>query len=131
MRHRCTAFALLLLGLFVAFVWTIPNHLWPLDREMVGQVWNASGAVLRIGTFLLLIVAYRTWEMVAVCCLLMTFDLMVAGCSLAFLYSPWVIDPSQEACSQRLHIPLGIVGALIGLLLLLAILRGKKNERHD
>jgi hypothetical protein len=45
-------------------------------------------------------------------------ELMVAGCSLAFIASPWVVEAGQAQCSALLQFDLGRVGLLIAACLL-------------
>lgn len=119
MPHKWTALGLLLAGLAAAYLWQMT----PLDPA---HVWNASGAAYRVLLLCLVAVAYRSIAVAWVCLLLSVFDLMVAGCSTAFLYSPWPILPDQELCSTELNVPLGLVGAVTALGLLIFIVRDKK-----
>lgn len=117
--HRWTALILLLVGLAAAYLWQVTAF----DPA---YVWNASGATYRVLLLGLVAVAYKSTPVRLVCLLLSGCDLMVAGCSIAYLIQPWQVSPDQELCSSRLNMPLGLVGAVLALGLVIYIVRGKK-----
>jgi hypothetical protein len=39
-------------------------------------------------------------------------ELMVAGCSVAYIVSPWNVEPGQAQCSALLQFDLGRIGVL-------------------
>jgi hypothetical protein len=92
------------------------------DPKIAGVVWNLSGSGLRLLLLLLIVVAFRSRAMTAVCALMIAGELVVSGCSIAYLYSPWPTIPGQS-CTARLDLPLGVMGAVLGLVLVLAIVR--------
>lgn len=121
MRHRWTALALLMIGMAAAYGWQFAP-----DRH-IAMVWNTAQGLWPVVLLALLAVAYPSWEMRAVCALLSVFGLMVAGCSLAFMIRPWPILPSDERCSAGLNYPLGLLGAVIALGLVMSIVREKRK----
>lgn len=122
MRHARSAALLLSAGLLAAYAWQLGDF----TPAVRGQVWNVSGAGLRLVLLGFVAVAYPSRSMRAVCALLATFDVMVAGCGVAFLWRPWPIVPGQS-CAAQLHLPLGVLGALAGLALMVAIVRGPRD----
>ncbi len=85
-----------------------------------GQVWNLSGSIYRLFLLLLVLIAYRSTAMRLVTLLLILFDLVISGCTGAYLVYRWEIVPGQ-GCTENLHIHLGVIGAGLGLALLLWI----------
>lgn len=120
MKHKATALALLMAGLLVGYGWQIA------PTEHVGAVWAVTQSLWQVGLLALLAALYRSWAVVAVCALLSCFALMVAGCELAYKLRPWPISPGDELCSAGLNYPLGLLGAVIALALVVAIIREKK-----
>lgn len=120
MRHKTTALALLLVGLAAAYGWQLAPD------EQIAMVWNVAQGLWPVFLLALIAATYRTREVAAVCALLSVFGLMVAGCSLAFMIRPWPILPGDERCSAGLNYPLGLLGAVIALALVVAIIREKK-----
>ena len=120
MKHKTTALALLLLGLAAAYGWQLSPD------GHIATVWNITQGLWPVFLLALIAATYRTWEVAAVCVLLSVFGLMVAGCELAFVIHPWPILPGDERCSAGLNYPLGLLGAVIALALVVAIIREKK-----
>ena len=118
MRHKTTALALLVTGLFAAYAWQVL----PDTRA----VWQITQSLWQVGLLALLAALYRSWAVVFVCTLLSCFSLMVAGCEIAYKIRPWHINPGDELCSAGLNYPLGLLGAVIALALVVAIIREKK-----
>lgn len=121
MRHQATAAVLLFVGMVASysFEWVAP--------ELAADVWNIGSSALIL--FLLMIVAatYRSWEMVAVCATLAGFKVMVIGCTAWFMVDPWPTVPGQALCSQRLDMPLGVLGLIIAGLLVIELSGGQKK----
>lgn len=119
------ALLLLLVGSWAAYFWQAAQLL-NADPDFVGQAWNVSTAVFRLLMLTLLWNAYRSNKnMQRVIWLLMTFDVIVASCSTAFILFPWPIIPGQS-CTAPLQLPFGILGAVMALLLILDIVKGKR-----
>lgn len=119
MKHKTTALALLVAGLFAAYAWQVL----PDTRA----VWQITQSLWQVGLLALLAALYRSWAVVAVCALLSCFALMVAGCELAYKLKPWPMNPGDELCSAGLNYPLGLLGAVIALVLVVAIIREKRK----
>jgi len=82
------------------------------------DAWNALGAFARLS-----LVCAVAWRMRSRLVLFVALwgafeELMVIGCSLAFIASPWVVEPGQAQCSALLQFDLGRVGMLIAAFLL-------------
>ncbi len=120
MKHRTTALALLLIGCIAAYGWQI------VPEQYVGATWYISQSLWQVMLLALLACVYRSRAVVLVCVLLSVFSLMVAGCEAAYIVKPWAINPGDELCSARLNYPLGLLGAVIALGLVLSIIREKK-----
>lgn len=115
MKHRATALWLLFAGMAASYAYySAPTHLKPLVHHL-----STSGFIL----FLLLLVGllHRSWEIWAVCAVLAGFRLMIAGCSIWFAVDPWPVKEGDPLCSARADWPLGVVGLIIAMLLLLEL----------
>lgn len=110
-RYHALACWLLVLGVAAHFAW----HAAPADLQ--GQAWNASNAVQQLVLLALLANAYRQRWVWVVCALLGVWQGMVAGCSLAWMVSPWPVLPNQAQCSAALDAPLGLLGLWIASIL--------------
>lgn len=121
MQHRVTAMVLLLVGLAAAYGWQLA------PEQHVAMVWNISLGLWPVCLLMLVALLYRSRAVVCVCALLSVFGLMVAGCSLAYMLKPWPMMPGQERCSAALNYPLGLLGAVIALALVLSIIREKRS----
>ena len=116
MKHKWTAIALLLVGMYAIYAWRFGD--W--SPAVKGQVWNLTGSFYRLFLLSLILVAYRSVAVKLVTLLLILFDLVISGCTAAYLIYRWEIVPGQ-GCTEQLHIPIGIIGALLGLAILLWI----------
>jgi hypothetical protein len=114
-----TALVLLFVGLFSAYSWQAVD-----DPKTAGYVWSLSGSAYRILLLSLLVVAIRSTAFRLVCGLLILFDTIATACTALYLLSPWPTVLGQS-CTSRLNIPLGVIGAVSGLVLLLLILNRK------
>lgn len=121
-HYRSVAMTLLLVGGLAQFAW---RHV---DPEAQADVWNASQALLVLLLLALTVNAYRSAWVTAAAALLGCWQMLTAGCSMAWLWKPWTVHPGQEQCSAALNVPLGAVGAW--LLLLLAAGLGMENSRR-
>lgn len=86
----------------------------PADRA---QAWNIAGAVAR--SALLIALAWK-WRgpVLWVVAWWLAEELMVAGCSAAYIIKPWIVAAGQDQCSALIHFDLAKVGAAVILLLL-------------
>ena len=121
MKHKATALALLLAGCAASYGWQF------VPAQYVGAAWYISQSLWQVALLALLAVVYRSLSVVLVCALLAVFSLMVAGCEAAFLVKPWPMNPGDELCSARLNYPLGLLGAVIALGLVMSIVREKRK----
>ncbi len=114
-----TSLLLLLTGLFAAYSWQMVD-----DTRIAGHIWTLSGSAYRLFLLSLLVVAIRLTAFRLVCGLLIVFDTVATACTALYLLNPWTTVPGQS-CTSRLNMPLGIIGAVSGLALLISILRHK------
>jgi hypothetical protein len=91
--------------------------------EHQAQAFNAAGAFAR--ACLLVAVVWRLRNALAafVAAWWVCEELMVAGCSLWFIASPWVIEPGQPQCSALLQFDLGRIGVCVVAFLVASIAR--------
>ena len=121
MKHKTTALALLLIGCAAAYCWQF------VPAQYVGAAWYISQSLWQVLLLALLACIYRSRAVVLVCALLAAFSLMVVGCEVAYIVKPWAMTPGDELCSARLNYPLGLLGAVIALGLVLSIIREQKR----
>ncbi len=121
MKHWLTAITLLCVGMYAIYAWRFGD--W--SPNIKGQVWNLSGSFYRLFLLSLILVAYRSTAMRLATLLMILFDLVIAGCTTGWLIYRWEIIPGQ-GCTERLAIPLGVIGAALGLALLLWITESNK-----
>lgn len=104
--------ALLLLGvgLFYGWAWFPAEH--------QAQVWNASGALTRAALLVALLWHVRDRWALLVGTWFLAEEAMVAGCSIAYIVSPWTVLPGEAQCSALLQFDLGRLGlACVALIL--------------
>lgn len=104
------ASALVVIGLAHAQLWQwLPNG---------AHVWNLTGAVMRL--FLLIVVAnaFRSRAVIAAVVTLCMFELVVIGCTTAHFFIRWPIALGKS-CTATLGLPLGLIGGLMGLAVLI------------
>jgi len=109
------AVALLALGASLHYGWSL------FQPEHQAQVWNAAGAVARVSLLGAAVWHIRSTAVLLVALWWMCEELLVAGCSIAFILKPWHINPGEAQCSALFQIDLGQIGALIVAVLLLSI----------
>lgn len=85
------------------------------------QVWNACGAAVRAILLLLLAWRVRSWFVVAVVAWWLCEELMVAGCSIAYIVRPWPIPKGQAQCSALLQFDIGKAGIVVLCALLASV----------
>jgi hypothetical protein len=83
----------------------------PAERQ--ADAWNVLGAFAR-----LCLVGAVVWRLKSRLVLFVALwwafeELMVIGCSLAYIASPWVVEPGQAQCSALLQFDIGRIGLLI------------------
>jgi hypothetical protein len=115
-----TAVALLLAGAGLHYGWALV----PVEHQ--AQVWNAAGAVVRAGLLMAVVWHVRSRWVLALAVWWLCEEAMVAGCSLAYILSPWEVLPGQAQCSALLQHDLGVYG-----LLAVALLAWKLPVRGD
>lgn len=127
-RHAVYGLALIALGILVHYGWA-----W-FPAEHQAQAWNALGAFARLLAWL----GAALWVRHAVAYLaafwLVCEELMVIGCSVAYVVSPWEIPAGQAQCSALLQFDLGRIGICAAVFVLfLAVkavrLHGSSEER--
>jgi hypothetical protein len=106
--------ALLALGVALHYGWAA----FPAEHQ--AQAWNVLGALTRAALLLALVWHVRNRWALLVAAWWLAEEAMVVGCSLAFMFSPWVVAPGEAQCSALLQFDIGRVGlACIALLLML------------
>jgi hypothetical protein len=115
------AMLVLMTGLAHAFLWEMFD-----DPAVRGRVWNMTGAAFRVELLGLAWVAFPSLPMRTVCLLMASFDVVVIGCTGAYLIAPWPIVPGQS-CTSTIQMPLGVAASGLGLVVLLSIVR-RRNE---
>jgi hypothetical protein len=105
-RDAVSCAALICLGVLVHYGWA-----W-FPAEHQANAWNALGAFAR--ACLLLAVVWKLKSALAafVAAWWVCEELMVAGCSVAYIVSPWNVEPGQAQCSALLQFDLGRIGVL-------------------
>ena len=123
MKHGGEALALLLVGALAQFAWK-----WAPPAAQ-GDVWNINQALLAAMLLAMVGTAYPARHVRAVCALLMAWQVLTAGCSLAWLVAPWPVLPGQGQCSAALDWPLGLASAWLVAMLALRLHRdGQQNN---
>jgi hypothetical protein len=114
---RGFALALLLLGAGLHYGWAL------VPVQHMAQVWNACGAFARAVLLLALVWHVRSWLVLAVVAWWLSEEIQVAGCSVAFIFWPWHVEPGRAQCSSLLQLDLGLMGlvAITGLALAIAV----------
>ena len=116
MKHCRTALLLLAAGVATQFLWL---HVPP---EMQGRVWNASQSLFCVALLFFVAVAY-SWPVRIVAGLLGAWQLLTAGCSLAYLWHPFT-----GRCTGSLDYPLGLVALCASVGLAWLLYEGGRNR---
>jgi len=117
------AFALIGLGALVHYGWALA----PVEHQ--AQVFNACGAFARLVLMLACVgVLWRVYGRPAVLLLWIAAwwaceELLVAGCSLAYIASPWEVAPGDAQCSALLQFDIGRIGVFVVVCLLTATVK--------
>jgi hypothetical protein len=116
-RHAVYGLALIGLGVLVHYGWA-----W-FPAEHQAQAWNALGAFARLLGWIGAALWIRHGAAYLVAFWLCCEELMVIGCSVAYIVSPWEVLPGQAQCSALLQFDLGRIGICAAVLLLIATVR--------
>ena len=105
MKHARTALALLAAGVITQFLWL---HV---PEAMQGRVWNASQSLLIVALLCIVSIPYG-WPVRLVALLVGSWQLLTAGCAIAYLWHPQV-----GRIARSLDYPLGMaaLAASVGL----------------
>lgn len=114
--------ALLLVGGAAGLVWRFA------PADAAADVWNVSQALLSLVLLAFVAAAWRSVHVTGACLLLASWQALVAGCSIAYLATPWPVAPGGEQCSAKLDAPIGLIAAW--LLMTLAIGIYLDRRRH-
>lgn len=105
------AVALLLAGAALHYGWAL------VPEQHQAQAWNAAGAVVRAGLLVAVVWHLRSRWVLALAAWWLAEEALVAGCSLAYIASPWKVLPGQAQCSALLQHDIGVYGlAAVALL---------------
>ena len=97
--------------------------------EHQAQAWNAAGAVVRAALVSALL--WRTRYAVPVVAWWVAEELLVAGCSLAYIASPWPIGDGEAQCQPLFPLDLGRLGILLAALVLAVTLSKVTGGKRD
>lgn len=122
LRYVGLALLLLVCGTAAQFVWRAA----PVQDQ--GDAWNASQAALILLLLVLVVNAYRHRAVIEVSALLAAWQIMTAGCSLAWLWYPWTVQEGDGQCSSALDLPLGATSGLLALVLAWRLYEWKTNH---
>ena len=121
-RYHSLALWLLALGVTAQFAW------YGAPAFYQGRVWNASEGQLVVVLCALVANAYRQPSMVMVCALVAAWHVMSAGCSLAWVWYPFIVQEGQAQCSAALDAPLGAISGFVAICLAWRIYEGRKGK---
>lgn len=118
MRERDALLAVVLLA-----VGAIHHYGWALyPADVAPQIWNVTGAAVRLGLLAALLWRARGVAL-AVGAWWAAEELLVIGCSVAYIVKPWEVPDGSAQCSSLLGYDLGKIGALVLAVLVVALLR--------
>ena len=124
-RHAVHCVALIALGVLVHYGWS-----WaPVEHQ--AQVWNALGAFARACLVVAVVWKLRSRLAAFVAAWWVCEELMVAGCSVAFIISPWTVEPGQAQCSALLQFDLGRIGVCAVALLVSASVKAYRCAEKE
>lgn len=99
--------------LFLMVIGVALHYGWPLvPVEHQAQAWNILGAAARLALLTVVVSRYRSWPMLLVGIWWAAEELLVIGCSAAYIVAPWDIPPGQAQCYAIFHYDLGKIGAM-------------------
>ena len=121
-RHAVYCLALIGLGVLVHYGWALA----PVEHQ--AQVWNACGGFARLALVLALAWRVRSFPVLLVALWWACEELLVIGCSVAYIVSPWQIDPGQAQCSALLQFDLGRIGVFVAIFLLALAVKSYRSQ---
>lgn len=124
-RHAVYGLALIALGVLVHYGWS-----W-VPAEHAAQAWNALGAFARLLGWIGAAWLIRGAVAPLVAFWLACEELMVIGCSVAYIVSPWEVLPGQAQCSALLQFDLGRIGLLLAVIGLLRYVNLVRLQRSN
>lgn len=117
-------------ALTLAFAAFVGHHAYrQAPVEVEGHAWNIGGALSRL---VLLWVIWSELKSKLVTLPVVFFaaeELQAIGCTLAYIVSPWTIEPGGEKCSTGLRFPLQSVCMLVWLWVVLWLYDKMKGRR--
>lgn len=116
-RHAVYGLALIGLAVVVHYGWAF------VPAEHQAQAWNAFGAFGRLCLLVAVVWRFRSLIVLLAALWWAAEELMVMGCSVAYIVSPWEVLPGEAQCSALLQFDLGRIGALALAVLLVASVR--------
>ena len=121
-RHAVYCLALIGLGVLVHYGWALA----PVEHQ--AQVWNACGGLARLALVLALAWRVRSLAVLLVALWWACEELMVVGCSLAYIVSPWEVAPGAAQCSALLQFDLGRIGIFVVVCMLAATVKSYRSQ---
>lgn len=123
--HAVYGLALIPLGVLVhyAWAWFPPEH--------QAQAWNALGAFARLLGWIGAALWIRHAAAYLVAFWLACEELLVMGCSAAYIVSPWEIPEGQAQCSALLQFDLGRIGMLLAVVCMLRYVNLIRLQRSN
>jgi hypothetical protein len=99
--------------------------------EHQAQAWNALGAFAR-----LVGVSIAAWFLQSTVARLAAFwwaceELMVIGCSVAYIVSPWTVPDGQAQCSALLQFDLGRIGICAAVFILCLAVKADSAQGNN
>jgi hypothetical protein len=115
------AVGLLALGVALHYGWAL------VPAEHAAQVWNACGAVVRAALLAWVVCRIAHPLVLAVAAWWLAEEVMVAGCSVAYIVRPWTVLAGQAQCSSLFGLDIGTMGALaiMGLIGCIAVMSSR------
>lgn len=113
---------LLLAGFMRHYAW----ELFP--AGLAYDAWQALGGFVMLGLVAAVVRAHWSPLTGAVAAWWALEEVQVIGCSIAQMFSPWVVAPGQEQCSVAVGVKIGAFGLVCVALLAAVILTPVKND---
>lgn len=103
MKHAQVAAALVCAW----FVGHLAYHLAPVSIE--GHAWNICQSLARVILLLVIVKTYRSPLIDIPASGLIAEEVLVIGCTLAYLIKPWALIPGEPKCSSAVGLPLTVM----------------------